>query len=367
MSFRIPPHAQTFSKFIIEQQRRTVSRDPDLTALLNDLQTACKYIARAVARGVLLNERHVAIPGTNIQGEAQKPLDVIANDIMLEECEFGGKLCGMISEELQEPYPIPNAYPRGEYLLAFDPLDGSSNLDVNVTVGTIFSVLRAPVSSRRPAPEAFLQPGREQVAAGFALYGPASMIVLTLGAGVYGFTLDPEIGAYLLTHPNMRIPSETNEFAINASNERFWEPPVRHYVNECVAGKSGPRGIDFNMRWVASAVAEVFRILIRGGVFMYPRDSKDPSKPGRLRLLYEANPMALIVEQAGGAASTGRERLLDVVPTNIHQRVPVVLGSRSEVERLERYHQIYDRGEDLTFNTPLFNTRSLLRELAQPS
>jgi len=360
MNFISPPHAQTFSKFIIEQQRRTVDRDPDLTALLNDLQTACKYTAAAVSRGAL-NAELPGERGINVQGEKQKALDVIANEIMLRECEFGGKLCGMISEELDEPYAIPETYPRGNYLLAFDPLDGSSNLDVNVTVGTIFSVLRAHVSTRKPAPEAFLRPGHDQVAAGFALYGPTSMIVLTLGSGVHGFTLDREIGAYMLTHPNMRIPRETNEFSINASNERFWEPPVRHYIGECIAGKSGPRGKDFNMRWVASLVAEVFRILIRGGLFMYPRDTKDSAKPGRLRLLYEANPMAFIVEQAGGAATTGRERLLDVVPTDIHQRTAVILGSASEVERLSRYHDMYDRGEDLAFENPLFNARSLLR------
>jgi fructose-1,6-bisphosphatase I len=297
----------------------------------------------------------------NVHGEEQQLLDLVANEIMLRECEWGGKLCGMASEELEAPYLIPPAYPRGRYLLVFDPLDGSSNLDVNVTVGTIFSVLRAPDGISEPSAEAFLQPGTAQLAAGFTLYGPASMIVITLGAGVHGFTLDPEIGAYTLTHPDMRIPENSREFAINASNERFWEPPVRHYVEECIAGKSGSRGVDFNMRWVASLVAEVHRILVRGGVFMYPRDGKDPSKAGRLRLLYEANPMAMLVEQAGGAASTGRERILEIVPTGLHQRVPVILGSRNEVERLVRYHATYDRGDELAFATPLFNARSLFR------
>jgi fructose-1,6-bisphosphatase I len=348
----------TFSKFIIEEQRRSAG-DPELTGLLNDIQTACKFIASAVARGTLN-----AVPGVettvNVQGEQQKLLDVLSNEIMLRECEWGGKLRAMASEEMETPYVIPAVYPRGDYLLVFDPLDGSSNLDVNVTVGTIFSVLRAPAGGD-PTAAAFLQPGSEQLAAGFALYGPASMIVLTLGAGVHGFTLDPEIGAYTLTHPDMRIPAETREFAINASNERFWEPPVRHYVDECIQGTGGERGVDFNMRWVASLVAEVHRILVRGGVFMYPRDAKDPSKPGRLRLLYEANPMAMLVEQAGGVASTGRERILDVVPTSLHQRVPLILGSRSEVERLCRYHEAYDRGEQLAFATPLFNRRSLFR------
>jgi fructose-1,6-bisphosphatase len=358
----MPHRRTTFSKFIIEEQRRSAKVDTALTALLNDIQTACKFIASAVSRGAVDTAAGTAT-SINVQGEEQKPLDVIANEIMLRECEWGGQLCGMASEEMEEPYTIPSDYPRGRYLLVFDPLDGSSNIDVNVTVGTIFAVLRAPEGITDPKTPDFLQSGTNQVAAGFALYGPTSMIVITLGAGVHGFTLDREIGAYTLTHPNMRIPEETREFAINASNERFWEPPVRHYVEECVQGKSGERGVDFNMRWIASMVAEVYRILIRGGLFMYPRDTKDPSKAGRLRLLYEANPMAMIVEQAGGAASTGRERILDIVPTSVHQRVPVILGSRLEVERIVRYHEAYDRGEQLVFQTPLFNTRSLFRNV----
>ena len=359
----MPHRRTTFSKFIIEQQQSNTSADTQLTALLNDVQTACKFIALAVSRGALHETAHIAID-LNVQGEAQKPLDVLSNDIMLKECAQGGTLCGMASEELEEPSPIPPGYRRGPYLLAFDPLDGSSNLDINVTVGTIFSVLRAPEGVVDPQIVDFLQPGTQQVAAGFALHGPCAMLVITLGNGVHGFTLDPEIGAYTLTHPNMRIAEETREFAINASNERFWEPPVRHYVAECVAGKEGERGEDFNMRWVASMVAEVHRILIRGGLFMYPRDTKDPTKAGRLRLLYEANPMAMIVEQAGGLATTGRERLLEVQPTSLHQRVPVILGSRREVERLLEYHAAYDRGEDLTFEAPIFNARSLFRSVS---
>jgi fructose-1,6-bisphosphatase I len=334
----MPHRRTTFSKFIIEEQRRRPDGDPELTGLLNDIQTACKFIASAVSRGSLNTARGVET-GMNVQGEEQKLLDVLSNQIMLGECASGGKLCGMASEEMDEPYQIPAAHPRGEYLLVFDPLDGSSNLDVNVTVGTIFSVLRAPAGVTEPTTAAFLQPGRQQVAAGFALYGPASMIVITLGAGVHGFTLDPEIGAYTLTHPDMRVPADTREFAINASNERFWEPPVRHYVDECIQGSGGERGVDFNMRWVASMVAEVHRILVRGGLFMYPRDAKDPSKPGRLRLLYEANPMAMIVEQAGGAATDGKTRILDLQPTGLHQRVAVVLGSKNEVERVASYHR----------------------------
>jgi fructose-1,6-bisphosphatase len=286
---------------------------------------------------------------------------MVSNDIMLKSCEWGGALAGMASEEMEEPYKIPAEHPRGRYLLVFDPLDGSSNLDVNVTVGTIFSVLRAPEGVTDPVAADFLQPGTEQVCAGYALYGPAAMIVLTLGTGVHGFTLDPDIGAYILTHPNLSIAPDTHEFAVNASNQRFWEPPVKRYVEECVAGKSGDREKDFNMRWIASMVAEVHRILMRGGLFMYPKDTKDPKRPGRLRLLYEANPMAMLIEQAGGAASTGRGRILEVRPETLHQRVPVILGSRDEVARLERYHAEYDRGEDQPFSSPLFNTRSLYR------
>ena len=351
----------TLSKFIIEEQRK-LEGGAELIALVNDIQTACKYIGTAVARGALAGARG-STGVVNVQGEDQKPLDLIANGIMLDSCEWGGYLAGMVSEEMEAPHPIPAQYPRGRYLLVFDPLDGSSNLDVNVTVGTIFSVLRAPEGVTDPAVADFLQPGTKQVCAGYALYGPSAMIVMTLGTGVHGFTLDPEIGAYILTHPNLAIAAETHEFAVNASNQRFWEPPVRRYVDECLAGKSGVRGKDFNMRWIASLVAEVHRILMRGGLFMYPKDTKDPGKPGRLRLLYEANPMAMLVEQAGGAASTGRGRILDVVPTSLHQRVPVILGSKNEVARLERYHAEFDRG-DVAFRSPLFNERTLFG--AQP-
>jgi fructose-1,6-bisphosphatase I len=355
------PHRRlTFSKFIIENERRGANPDPNLTGLLNDIQTSCKFIALAVSRGALILRDDTAT-SVNVQGKDQKPLDVVANEIILETCEWGGQLCGMASEEMDEPYLIPAQCPKGGYLLLFDPLDGSSNIDVNVTVGTVFSILYAPPGVTHPMVADFLQQGKKQVAAGFALYGPTSMIVITLGAGVHGFTLDREIGAYTLTHPNMRIPETTCEFAINASNERFWEPPVRRYVEECIQGKTGPRGVDFNTRWIASLVAEIYRILIRGGLFMYPRDSKDTSKPGRLRLMYEANPMAMIVEQAGGVASTGRERVLDIAPTTLHQRVPLILGSRAEVERLIAYHKSYDEGEEPTFEAPLFHKRSLFR------
>jgi fructose-1,6-bisphosphatase I/sedoheptulose-1,7-bisphosphatase/fructose-1,6-bisphosphatase I len=286
---------------------------------------------------------------------------VLTNDAILRHCEWGGQLAGMASEEMDDPYRIPDEYPRGRYMLVFDPLDGSSNSDVNVSVGTIFSILQRSTAGDAETAD-YLKPGHEQVAAGYAVYGPATMLVLTVGTGTHGFTLDRENGNFILTHPDIRVPEDTSEFAINTSNERFWEPPVQRYVAECLAGKTGIRGADFNMRWIASMVAEVHRILLRGGIFMYPKDSKDPGKPGRLRLLYEANPMAMLVEQAGGAASTGRGRILDVMPAALHQRVPVILGSKNEVERLERYHNEYDAGTDRPFDSPLFAERSLFRD-----
>ena len=254
---------------------------------------------------------------------------------------------------------------RGRYLLAFDPLDGSSNIDVNVSVGTIFSVLRHEQDSA-PAAADFLQPGLGQVAAGYAIYGPATMLVISVGKGTHGFTLDREIGNFMLTHPDLQIPPDTSEFAINTSNARFWEPPVHRYVTECQAGKSGVRSRDFNMRWIASMVAEVHRILMRGGVFMYPQATpRIRTRPGRLRLLYEANPISMLVEQAGGRATTGRKRLMEVAPEALHQRIPLIFGSRNEVERIERYHADWECGADRPFSSPLFNERSLFRPEAR--
>lgn len=350
----------SLNRFLADSTGLDYRPDENLVALLEHVQRACKSIATVAAHGTLGGTTKPRI-GVNCQGEEQLLLDVLANNIVLECGEDSGQLCGMASEELADPYRIPHGGKRGRYLLLFDPLDGSSNIDIDMTVGTIFSVLRAPAGVSEPGPGDFLQPGVNQVAAGYALYGPATLMVLSLGAGVHGFTLDRESGEFLLTHPNLRIPEVAREFAINASNRRFWEPPVRQYVDECIAGAAGPRGVDFNMRWVASLVAEVHRILIRGGVFMYPRDTKDLAKPGRLRLMYEANPMAFLVEQAGGIASTGRQRLLEVVPQSLHQRVPIVLGAKRELERLVRYHETYDRGEEIAFETPLFHSRSLFR------
>lgn len=358
----------TLTQYLIEQRRRFPSASGDFNALLLDVALACKAIARSVAfgelGGMLGGPAAEVATGVNVQGEEQKRMDVISNEYFTQMTEWGGQLAGMASEEMDHPYQIPQAQQRGKYLLVFDPLDGSSNIDVNVTVGSIFSILRAPqdvVDSGRDVVEAdFLQPGAQQLAAGYALYGPTTMLVLTVGNGVAGFTLDPNLGQFMLTHPNLQIPPDSQEFAINASNSRFWEAPVKRYVDECLAGKTGPRGKDFNMRWIASMVAEAHRILMRGGVFMYPRDTKDATKPGRLRLLYEANPVGLLIEQAGGRSSTGREPVLDVTPTSLHQRIGLVFGSRNEVERIERYHA--EPAREVEIDNPLFAKRSLFRD-----
>ncbi|HEY0179090.1 MAG TPA: class 1 fructose-bisphosphatase [Dokdonella sp.] len=327
----------SLSRFLIEAQREHGHLDAELRLLIEVVARACKRISIAIGKGALGGALGSA--GTeNVQGETQKKLDVLSNEILLEANEWGGHLAALASEEMDAPHPIPHRYPKGEYLLVFDPLDGSSNIDVNISVGTIFSVLRCPDGVAEPDERAFLQPGTKQVAAGYAVYGSSTVLVLTLGDGVHAFTLDREQGSFLLTQTHLRIPAETSEFAVNASNLRHWEPPMRRYVDELLAGADGPRGRDFNMRWVASMVADVHRILTRGGVFLYPRDRRDRSKPGKLRLMYEANPMAFIVEQAGGAATDGQRRILDVVPTALHQRVAVFLGSRDEVERVTRYH-----------------------------
>jgi fructose-1,6-bisphosphatase I len=326
-------------QFIIEEQRQLPGATGDFTGLLSDIFMACKQIAHSVNKGALTGVLGSA-GSENIQGETQKKLDVITNDIFIEANQWNGHLAAMASEEMDDIYPIPAQYPKGKYLLTFDPLDGSSNIDVNISVGTIFSILRCPEGVTNPTAEDFLQPGTKQVCAGYALYGPSTMLVLTTGHGVNGFTLNNDIGEFMLSHPNMTIPTDTQEFAINMSNQRFWEAPVQRYVDECVKGKTpGGREKNFNMRWVASMVAEVHRILIRGGIFMYPFDNKEVGKAGKLRLLYEANPMSFIVEQAGGACSTGRERIMELKPAGLHQRVPVILGSKNEVERVVGYHK----------------------------
>ncbi len=327
---------ETLTQFIIEEQRRT-DGSGDFSGLLADIETACKRISAAVNKGDLIGALG-ALETENVQGETQKKLDIISNDMMVEAMQWSGHLAGMASEELEDPIQIPAQYPRGKYLALFDPLDGSSNTDVNISVGTIFSILHAPEGATTPEVKDFLQPGTTQVCAGYALYGPSTMFVCTTGNGVNGFTLDQDIGEFVLTHPNMTVPEDTSEFAINASNSRHWVGATKQYIDDCLAGETGPRGRNFNMRWVASMVAEIHRILNRGGIFLYPRDNKNPEMAGRLRLMYEANPMAMIMEQAGGAASTGTGRIMEVEPTEIHQRVGVIMGSKNEVAKVEEYY-----------------------------
>jgi fructose-1,6-bisphosphatase I len=331
------PKSINLTRYLVEQEREHGAITPHLRLLVEVVARACKRISLAVNKGAL-GDVLGAAGSDNVQGEAQKKLDVIANDVLLEANEWGGHLAAMASEEMDTVHPVDSHYPRGEYLLLFDPLDGSSNIDVDVTIGTIFSVLRIPADAGEPEERHFLQPGRDQVAAGYCVYGPQTQLVLTVGRGVAVFTLDREQGSFVLTDGDLRIPPSTGEFSINMSNMRHWAPPVRRYIDECLQGKEGPRGRDFNMRWVGSMVADVHRILMRGGVFLYPWDKREPGKPGKLRLLYEANPMSLLVEQAGGAAVAGAQRILDIEPSALHQRCSVMLGSREEVERLQQYH-----------------------------
>jgi len=327
----------SLTQHLVEEQRQHNTIPAELRLLIEVVARACKTISHSVGKGAL-GEVLGALETENVQGEVQKKLDVISNEILLEANEWGGHLAAMASEEMESIHPIPNRYPKGEYMLLFDPLDGSSNIDVNVSIGTIFSVLKAPEGMATPTEKDFMQPGSKQVAAGYAVYGPQTMLVLTTGNGVNCFTLDREMGSWVLTQSNMQIPPKTKEFAINMSNQRHWHPPVRRYIDELLAGSTGPRGTDFNMRWIASMVADVHRILNRGGIFMYPADLRDTSKPGKLRLMYEANPMAFIVEQAGGMATDGKHRILDIQPEKLHQRVPVFLGSRDEVAVVTGYH-----------------------------
>lgn len=348
---------RTLTQFLIEQRRRYPTATGDLNAVILDVALACKAISQLVARGALSGATGY-LDSVNVQGEQQRKLDILTHDIFIRANEWGGRLAGMVSEELEGVYRIPDRYPKGKYLLLFDPLDGSAISDLNFSVGSIFSILRAVRPGEDAATEDFLQPGTKQVCAGYAIYGPATMFILTVGTGVHGFTLDPELGEFLLTHPDIRIPPATSDFAINASNRRFWEPAVKLYVDECVAGQDGPRGRDFSLRWMGCMVAEAHRILMRGGVYLYPRDARQPPTGGRLRLLYEINPIAFVVEQAGGLASTGSRRILDLVPADIHQRAGLVFGAREEVERIDRYHRDHNQRE---YDSPLFGTRGLFR------
>ena len=328
----------SLTRYLVEQQRAKGRIPSELRLLLEVVARACKGISQAVNKGALGGVLGSA-GSENVQGEVQKKLDIIANEVLIEANEWGGHLAAMASEEMDGIYLVPNRYPQGEYLLMFDPLDGSSNIDVNVSIGTIFSVLKKPDNSKGVSEQDFLQPGSKQVAAGYCVYGPQTTLVLTVGDGVAMFTLDREQGSFVLTEENVRIPEDTKEFAINMSNMRHWDAPVKRYIDECLAGKEGPRGKDFNMRWIASMVADVHRIMSRGGIFMYPWDKREPNKPGKLRLMYEANPMSWLVEQAGGMATNGHERILDLQPTQLHERVSVILGSTNEVQRVTDYHR----------------------------
>lgn len=328
----------TLTHFLLEEERRHHQATGEFTRLMTDLTTAIRAISSAVNRAGIMDVRGKA-GSTNVMGEDQKKLDVTANELILESMEPVGHLAGMASEEMEAPYTLRADSPRGKYLFIFDPLDGSSNIDVNISVGTIFSVLEAPDPGKDPGVEDFLQSGSRQVAAGYAVYGSSTMLVYTTGSGVHAFTLDPYLGELLLADRDLEIPAEAPEYAINASKRRFWEPAIRQYIQDCEQGKDGPLGQDYNMRWVGSMVADFHRILTRGGIFLYPRDLKKPDEPGKLRLLYEANPMALLAEQAGGACTDGERRMLDIRPDSLHQKVPVVIGSKTEVERVADYYR----------------------------
>jgi fructose-1,6-bisphosphatase I len=330
----------TLSRFLIEQQREGNDLPPQLRLLIEVVARACKAISHTINKGELSGVLG-SLNQENVQGEVQKKLDVIANDILLDANEWGGNLAALASEEMAALHPIPNRYPKGEYLLVYDPIDGSSNIDVNLSVGTIFSVLKAPEeASGRDVTEAdFLQAGRHQVAAGYAVYGPQTTLVLTFGKGVFGFTLDREVGSWVLTQSNITIPAGYREFAVNMSNQRHWAPGVQRYIADCLAGKDGIRGQDFNMRWTGSMVADIQRILTRGGIFLYPWDAREPERAGKLRLMYEANPLGMLIEQAGGAAIDGSSRILDIKPTGLHQRVGVVMGCAEEVEKAASYFE----------------------------
>jgi fructose-1,6-bisphosphatase I/sedoheptulose-1,7-bisphosphatase len=324
----------TLADFLANTSQGLAANSRLAQLLLNIADTAIA-IAKLTEQGALI-DMVGKLESQNVQGETQMKLDVESNQLFIDNLTRSGLVAGLASEEMEDTVLIANNKQQGEYLAIFDPLDGSSNVAVNVSVGSIFSVLDAP--KHLPLEQDYLQEGRKQVAAGYAIYGPCTMLVLTVGKGTHGFTLDRDTGTFFLTNANIQIPTDTAEFAINASNERFWEPPIQRYVNECRMGVTGAREKNFNMRWVASMVADIHRILMRGGIYLYPRDNKDAAMPGRLRLMYEANPMSMIVEQAGGLSSTGTIRIQDIQPEKVHQRVPVIMGSKNEVLRVESYH-----------------------------
>ena len=326
---------KTLTQFLIEQQREAGTLQPQLRLLIEVVARSCKAISHAIGKGALGGVLG-SLESENVQGEVQKKLDVIANEMLLEANEWGGHLAAMASEEMETIHLVPNRYPKGEYLLLFDPIDGSSNIDVDLSVGTIFSVLRAAetASGADVTENDFLQAGQTQVAAGYAVYGPQTILVLTVGAGVHEFTLDREVGSWVMTDTNIRMPGGKREFAINTSNARQWSAEVTQFIDDRVAGAEGPLGKDYNMRWTGSMVADAHRILKRGGVFLYPRDVRQPGKVGKLRLMYEGNPMAMLMEQAGGAATDGEQRILSIEPSTLHQRIGLIMGDPAEVEAI---------------------------------
>ncbi len=324
-----------FRQYLSQLQLQGASVPPGLQDLLVSLTNTCSKLSDEVAQGALIGILGSAGTG-NVQGEVQQKLDVIANDLLIAGVESCQALAGIASEEIEDPLPVGKGV--GDYLLLFDPLDGSSNIDVNVSIGTIFSILKKPNPNAPLTTADFLQAGRMQVAAGYVVYGPQTTLAISLGEGVDLFTLDAVSGEFLLIKQGVRISESTREFAINMSNMRHWAAPVKRYVDECLAGSGGVRQKDFNMRWIASMVADVHRVLSRGGVFMYPWDQRDPKKPGKLRLMYEANPMGFLVEQAGGAVINGLDTILDLQPQALHERVSVILGSKEEVNLLRQYH-----------------------------
>ncbi|GAB3045592.1 class 1 fructose-bisphosphatase [Acinetobacter apis] len=322
------------SHIILSQylKEKTGCLTPELASVIDAIAKCCHiidyHLQQGAIAGILGSAEH-----ENVQGETQKKLDIFSNDQFIDALQKHPNVGGFASEELEDFTP---AQENGEYLVLFDPLDGSSNIDINMCVGSIFSVL--PAKQAKTELEDFMQPGSCQVAAGYVMYGPSTMLALTFGDGVALFTYDIDIKSFVLTQEHVKIPEQTQEFAINSSNHRHWEKPVQRYISELLDGKTGVRGKDYNMRWIACMVGDIHRILSRGGVFMYPYDLKNPGKPGRLRLMYEANPMSMLIEQAGGEATTGRMRIMDVQPTGLHQRVPVILGAKEEINIIVSYH-----------------------------
>jgi len=323
-----------FKQYLVSAKSKGAAIPAGLQDLLLAVVNTCSTLSHEVAQGALIGLLGSAGSG-NVQGEVQQKLDIIANDQLIDGVKGCKSLAGLASEEMELPVPVQGT---GDYLLLFDPLDGSSNIDVNVSIGTIFSILKKQDPNAPLQTSDFLLSGRHQVAAGYVVYGPQTTMALTLGDGVVMFTLNKETGEFLLIKDAVTISTSTKEFAINMSNMRHWADPVRRYVEECLAGTTGVRDKDFNMRWIASMVADVHRVLSRGGVFMYPWDKRDPKKAGKLRLMYEANPMSFLVEQAGGASINGTQTIMDLQPTGLHERVSVVLGSIEEIDRLRQYH-----------------------------